>query len=201
MRTTSPQLLPIFRSEGQGRLLARVYLQAHRPATIADLARELRLDDGALTREANRLERAGLVRSERVGRSRILRPNDESPYFRYLYGLLLTAFGPAAVIGEELSRVEGIERAFVHGSWAARYTGEPGPDPADVDVIVVGNPPSGLELTRVSTELSARLGREVNIVVVEPAEWEAAESGFLREVQTRPLVDVELIGGGRRDPE
>jgi predicted nucleotidyltransferase len=195
VRTSSPQLLPIFRSEGQGRLLARVYLQADRPANIAELARELRLDDGALTREANRLERAGLVRSERVGRSRILHANQESPYYRDLYGLLLKAFGPAAVVGEELARVEGIERAYVHGSWAARYAGEPGPDPADIDVIVVGNPSSGLELTRVSTDLFARLGREVNIVVVDPTDWEAPGSGFLREVQSRPLVPIDLAGG------
>ena len=195
MRTSSPLLLPIFRSEGQGRLLARVYLHADRPVTIAGLARELRLNDGALTREANRLERAGLVRSDRVGRNRILHPNEESPYYRELYGLLLKAYGPAVVIGEELARVDGIQHAFVHGSWAARYAGEPGSDPADIDVIVVGNPASGLELTRVSSDLFARLGREVNIMVVGEAEWDAAESGFLREVQSRPLITIDLTGG------
>ena len=67
MRTGPPQLLPIFRSAGQARLLTRVYLGASAPATLAELARELDLDDGGLPREANRLERAGLVTSERVG--------------------------------------------------------------------------------------------------------------------------------------
>jgi DNA-binding transcriptional ArsR family regulator len=99
MRTEAPPLLPLFRSEGQGRLLARVYLAADRPEPIASLARELDLDAGGLTREADRLERAGLVRSERVGRQRLLRPNTESPYYDDLHGLLLTAFGPATVIG------------------------------------------------------------------------------------------------------
>lgn len=196
MRTSAPQLLPIFRSEGQGRLLARVYLGGERPATIANIARELRLDDGGLTREADRLERAGLIRSERVGRTRTLVPNEGSPYHRDLYNLLLRAFGPANVLAEELAGVEGIERAYVHGSWAARYAGEPGPDPADIDVIVVGNPSSGLELDRVATDLFSRLGREVNITVVQRAEWDAAESGFLREVQGRPLVPIDLEEGG-----
>ena len=112
MRTSAPQLLPIFRSQGQGRLLARVYLQPDRPATIAELARELELDDGGLTREADRLERAGLVRTERVGRSRLLHRNEESPYFHELYGLLLKAFGPATSVGEELSGVEGSVDTF-----------------------------------------------------------------------------------------
>ena len=194
MRTSAPQLLPIFRSEGQGRLLARVFLQPDRPATIAGIARELQLDDGGLTREADRLERAGLIRSERVGRSRTLHPNEDSPYHRDLYNLLLKAFGPVTVLATELSKVDGVEQAYLYGSWAARYSGEPGSDPADLDVIVVGNPPSGLELNDVAIELFSRLGREVNLHVVEPAEWDAAESGFLREVQSRPLVPIDLAG-------
>jgi predicted nucleotidyltransferase len=201
MRTSSPHVLPIFRSEGQGRLLARVYLHPDRPATIAQLARELALNDGALTREANRLERAGLVRSDRLGRNRILRPNEESPYYPELHGLLLKAYGPAAAMGEELGRVAGVERAYVYGSWAARYAGEPGTDPGDIDVIVIGSPASGLELTRVSSDLFSRLGREVNIVVVDEDEWEAAESGFLRDVQSRPLVPIDLEAGRARDAE
>jgi len=194
MRTSAPQLLPIFRSEGQGRLLARVYLQPDRPATVAGIARELGLDDGGLTREADRLERAGLIRSERIGRSRILLPNDASPYFRDLYGLLLKAFGPATVLAEELSDVVGVEQAYLYGSWAARYSGEPGPDPVDLDVIVVGAPRSGLELNDLANDVFLRLGREVNLHVVEPEDWEAADSGFLREVQSRPLVPIELVG-------
>jgi len=90
MRTKSSLLLSLFRSAGQGRLLARVYLDSDRPAPIAELAR----DAGGVTREADRLGRAGLVSSERVGRQRLLRANPESIYYPELYGLLLKAFGP-----------------------------------------------------------------------------------------------------------
>ena len=191
MRTSAPELLPLFRSQGQSRLLARVYLQPDRPATIAELARELELDDGGLTREADRLERAGLVRTERVGRSRLLHRNEESPYFHELFGLLLKAFGPATSVGEELSDVEGVDEAFLYGSWAARYVGERGEDPFDLDVLVVGRP-SRIAIAGVERRLSELLGREVNAVVVTPEEWEAAESGFLTEVKRRPLVSVPL---------
>ena len=191
MRTSSPQLLPIFRSEGQGRLLARVYLAADRPPTVAQLARELGLDDGGLTREANRLERAGVIRSERVGRSRVLRPNEESPYYPELYGLLLKAFGPATVIGPELAEIDGIESAYVYGSWAARYLGEPGDDPADIDVLVVGRP-SQLAVARAERTLSDRLGREVSVIVVPAQDWEAGDSGFLQHVREGPLVPLPI---------
>ena len=193
MRTSAPQLLPIFRSEGQGRLLARVYLQPDRPATIADIARELGLDDGGLTREADRLERAGLIRSERVGRSRTLHPNEDSPYHRDLYNLLLKAFGPAMFIGEALRGLDDIDEAYIYGSWAARYVGERGDDPNDVDVLVIGSPDRSA-IYRLASELSARIGREVSPVVVSSERWAKADEGFIREVKKSPLVELEVNG-------
>lgn len=191
MRTHPPLLLPLFRSDGQARLLARLYLSGDRPAPLADLARELQVDKGGLAREADRLERAGLIRSERVGRSRILHPNEDSPYYPELAGLLLKAFGPATLIGPELARVDGIERACLFGSWAARYLGDSGHDPVDIDVIVVGRP-SRIALSGAERTLSDALGRELNTTIVTPDEWEAAESGFLKEVQRGPLVELQL---------
>lgn len=191
MRTEPSQLLPLFRSDGQGRLLARVYLAPDRPEPIAGLARDLDLDAGGLTREADRLERAGLVRSERIGRQRLLRPNADSPYYDDLYGLLMTAFGPATVIGPGLGDVAGIAEAFIFGSWAARYTGVPGPDPADIDVVIVGAP-SRAAVARALAPLADRLGREVNETIVSVDRWRRAREGFVRQVKRGPLVPLAL---------
>ena len=198
MRTPSPQLLPLFRSDGQGRLLARVYLEPDKPAPLAQLARELALDDGGITREADRLERAGLVRSERVGRSRVLHPNEESPYYEHLYRLLLAAFGPATLIGPALAEISGVERAYLFGSWAARYVGEPGNDPRDVDVLVVGNPERGA-VWDVARTLTSMLGREVNATILTEERWESSTEGFVRDVRRGPLVEVPLRANGVRD--
>jgi DNA-binding transcriptional ArsR family regulator len=195
MRTAPPDLLPLFRSAGQARLLARVFLRANAPAPIAELARELGLDDGGLTREADRLERAGLIRSERVGRSRILRPNPDSPYYSDLFGLLMTAFGPAAVVGPALAGISGVERAYLFGSWAARYTGAEGPPPDDVDVLIVGEADRGA-VYRAASALSDVLRREVNPTIVSPERWEAQEDGFVRDVRSSPLVPLDLTPAG-----
>lgn len=191
MRTEPPQLLPLFRSAGQARLLARLYLGSTAPATISDLARELGLDDGGLTREADRLEKAGLLVSERIGRSRVLRPNRDSPYYADLLGLLTKAFGPAIMIAPLLATIDGVEQAFIYGSWAARYEGRPGSDPVDVDVLIVGSARQ-LELARIARELTPVLGRDINIVTVSSAEWKAPKTGFLRDVKRGPLVEIEL---------
>jgi predicted nucleotidyltransferase len=182
-------LLPLFRSRAQARLLARVYLEPDRPAHLAELAHELELDRGGVKREADRLEDAGLVVSDRVGRQRILRPNRDSPYYSHLHALLLTAFGPATIVGPALRDVPGVEEAYLFGSWAARYYGVPGSDPADIDVLVVGSPDRTALYGR-ARELESLLGREVNPVIVSRERWDAEDEGFIREVKGSPLVEL-----------
>jgi biotin operon repressor len=184
-------LLPLFRSDAQARLLARVFLETDRPAPLAELASELGVDRAGVKREADRLEQAGLVVSTRVGRQRLLRPNDDSPYYDDLLGLLLTAFGPAALIGPAFRDVDGIEHAFLFGSWAARYSGEPGEAPDDVDLLLVGAP-DRTEVYRVAAALSEVLRREVNPTIVSSERWADAEDGFIREVKRSPLVLIDL---------
>ncbi|MGD0713912.1 MAG: winged helix-turn-helix domain-containing protein, partial [Gaiellaceae bacterium] len=88
MRTDAPLLLPIFRSRGQGRLLARIFLHPEEPIPLAGLAREIGLDATTVLREVNRLEDAGLVVSDRIGRARVVRPDERSPFYPELSALL-----------------------------------------------------------------------------------------------------------------
>lgn len=191
MRTRSPQLLPLFRSAGQARLLARLFL-GDAPDTLSGLARELDLDAGALSREADRLERAGLIRSERIGRQRLLRPNEASPYYQDLRNLIVKAFGPVRLLSAALAEIDGVERAFLYGSWAARHLGEPGEAPRDVDVLIVGSP-DRRALARLARELGRQLGHDLNPTVVPVANWDAKSSGFLRSLARGPLVEIDLV--------
>jgi len=55
--------------------------------------------------------------------------------------MLAQTVGIPGRLGAALSGLAGMEEAFVFGSWAARYLGEPGPAPKDIDVLVVGEAP------------------------------------------------------------
>src|SRR5712692_3616550 len=102
MRTEAPLLLPLFRSRGQARLLAHVFLHPEERVSLNQLARGLGIDPATVQREAQRLEEAGILTSERIGRARVVRPNEGSPYYPELSGLLLKAFGPVPVLRERL---------------------------------------------------------------------------------------------------
>ena len=192
MRTAAPIPLPLFRSEGQARLLTHIYLGYGRPdAPLAEVARELGLDPGGVAREATRLEEAGLIRSTRVGRQRHVRANTDSPYYEPLRDLLARAYGPPRIIGCALAPLKGIERALIYGSWAARFHGQPGPPPNDIDVLVVGDP-ERRALARIARELSQQLGLEMEPHVASSADYERGASGFLRTVTQGPLVELDL---------
>lgn len=192
MRTAAPTPLPLFRSEGQARLLTHVYLSYGRPdAPLAQIARELGLDPGGIAREATRLEQAGLISSSRVGRQRHLRANTDSPYYQPLRDLLARAYGPPRLIGSALAQLSGVESALIYGSWAARYHNQPGPPPNDLDVLVVGNP-QRRALARSARELGEQLGLEVDPHVVSPDDYEQGTSGFLRTIKQCPLIELDL---------
>jgi predicted nucleotidyltransferase len=192
MRTAAPASLPLFRSEGQARLLSHVFLSYGRPdAPLAVIARDLGLDPGGVAREATRLEQAGLITSSRVGRQRYLRPNTESPYYEPLRDLLARAYGPPRLIGAGLAQLGGIERALIFGSWAARYYNQPGPPPNDIDVLVVGNP-ERRELARSARALTEQLRLEVDPHVASAADYEQGTSGFLRTIEQSPVIELDL---------
>lgn len=181
-------VLPIFRSQAQARILARVFLKEDGPS----LSR-VRDDTGVplptVHREIDRLEAAGLVVSERVGNVRLIRANADSPYHSELRSLLLKALGPVAVLAEALADVGSVKAAYVFGSWARRYLGEPGPAPADIDVAVIGDPdPNDVYTACRSAE--DRLGIEVTPTVLSEAEWQSADTGFLRAVREGLLVPI-----------
>jgi len=123
-----------------------------------------------------------------LGTTRLVTAAD-SPLTVPLTELLLRSFGPRQVLAEELGGVEGIERAYLFGSWAARYAGEAGRPPADLDVLVIGVPDRD-ELDDAAQRASGRLAREVNVTIRSLAWWREGTDGFHADVTRRPLVPV-----------
>jgi predicted nucleotidyltransferase len=87
--------------------------------------------------------------------------------------LLALTFGPLPVLTASLATLPGVERASVYGSTAARYAGELGPPPHDVDVLVIGTVDAD-DLDELAQAAEQRLGREINRRRIRPEAWEPA---------------------------
>jgi hypothetical protein len=193
--TAAPALLPVFRSQLQGEVLALVFGDAEVEWTAEDLARRTGHPRHTVANELRRLESADLITVRMIGRSKLVRANAGSPYFEPLARLALMSFGPPYVIGQEFGALGNVERIFIYGSWAARYAGEQGPAPHDVDVLLIGQPDRDAvyEAVRRAEE---RLGREVNVTIRDAERWKNAADGFTRQLRSSPLVEIQVGGSG-----
>jgi predicted nucleotidyltransferase len=195
VNTSAPELSPLFRSDAQAEILARLLLDPERSYSIADLARMTHTSYATTHREVQRLIRTGVVSERRVGQAAQIAADTQSRAYGPLRELLLISYGPATVIPRMLAGVDGIREAYIYGSWAARRDGEPGSQPRDIDVLVVGNPKRAA-LYEAAREAERALGREVNIRAVSPAAWEKASDPFLATVRERPLAALQLRTDG-----
>lgn len=193
MENNPSWLLPLLRSRVTGALLALLYLHPDRDYTLAEAGKAIGASPKVMSTEADRLVTAGLVREARRGRARLIRAETGGPVSRPLTDLLAVTYGPLPVLTDLLSGFPGVEQAYIYGSWAARYLGEPGPVPHDVDVLVVATTDED-KLYDLALEAESRLGREVNISVISPHYWEAPDPAdtFMRHVRERPLIKLEL---------
>lgn len=196
MKTPPPPLLPLLRSPLQAEILTRLLLSPDHAFSLTELAGLSGASIATVQREVTRAEEAGVVSSQRIGPTRLVRADTAGTLYRPLADLLLVAFGPAVVLAEELAGVRGIEEAYIFGSWAARYRGERGHAPHDVDVIVIGVPDRDAAFDA-AERAERRLGRPVQLTVRSPEAWHGQhEDPFVQQLKSRPLVPIGTGGPG-----
>jgi DNA-binding transcriptional ArsR family regulator len=182
MRSEAPPLLPILRSRTQGEILAALLVDPVREWTVTELARHLDIPLTTSQSEVTRLEAGGLLRSRKVGRSRVIRPNTDNPIVTPLTQIIMVTFGPPAVIRAEFTGL-GATRIMIFGSWAARLSGERD------------------DVYAAAERAEVRLGRPVNPVLRSCDAWQSpAGDPLLDEIHRRPSIEVMSAGRGTVSP-
>ena len=187
MKTGPSLLTPFLRSDAQGAVLAETLLNPEAELTISEIGRRADVLPAVAHREVTRLIDADVLRDRREGNNRLVRANTRHPLWPLMSQLVAETYGPVPMLRSLLAEVPGIREAYVYGSWAARRSGQPGPPPRDIDVLVVGNPPR-TDLLDVADAAQRQLHTEVNIHTTTPEAWAAKDDPFLATVASRPLV-------------
>ena len=194
MRTEAPALLPIFRSQAQAEILTWLYLHPDQRLSLTDLARRVGASVPTVHREAERLVESKLVTETRLGRNRMLGANLSHPAAESLGRLLEVTFGSRQVVAEEFEEIPGAARVLIFGSWAARYSGETGHTPNDIDVMVIGDSVDRADLYTAGDRAQRRLGTPVNPVMRTHQQWEDPSDRLSAQVRAQPWVDVTFDG-------
>ena len=179
-------------------MLALLLLNPELELTQSEIAARVGASLTSAIDEIRRLELAGILVSRPLGRSRLVRAGN-GRLVDALAELVLLAFGPVQIVHEEfgtaVDELSGVvSEVMLFGSYAARYSGEMGAAPADIDVLVVTD--AGVDRDRLyaaADRAQILTGRPVNPTVITVDRWARRGSGddpFVDEIASRPLVHL-----------
>lgn len=176
------------RSKARQRLLAYYFTNPTARFHLRDLAERLSIDPSNLSKELRRLQDEGLFLAEVSGRQKYFRLNREYPLFDEIRSIVAKTIGAVPVIAQSLKKIEGIEAAYLYGSFARNQQDAM----SDIDVLVIGNP-KGNALAEAMQKLERQLGREINYTVLTRKEFtsrRAHKDAFLEDVWHNKRVSL-----------
>jgi predicted nucleotidyltransferase len=176
------------RSKARQRLLAYYFTNPTARHHLRDLAERLKIDPSNLSKELGRLEREGLFRSEVSGRQKYFQLNREYPLFNEVRSIVAKTIGAVPLLAQSLKKIEGIEEAYLYGSFARNHQDAA----SDIDVLVIGRPKADA-LEEAVQKLERQLGREINYTVLSRKELESRRAGkdaFLENVWHNKRVSL-----------
>lgn len=130
---------------------------------VREIARLVRKNPSGVKRELDRLEKMGLVTSEKEGNLKYFRVNKDSPPFPELKGLIAKSLGlPGAL--KSVLRASEAKTAFIYGPYVD------GMDVPSIDLFIVCDSDN---LEKNLSEVEKRFGRGLRYKVMSESEYRA----------------------------
>ena len=191
MKPSPAALSPLLKSDAQGLILAQLFMNPSDGYSISDLARFAKVSVPTAMREVDRLLDSRLVTQKVFGRARLIQVNSMHMLFESIKQIVSYSYGPVAVLPSALYSIDGLERAYIFGPYAAHLKHELGPDLHEVDLLLVGYM-NRIEASKAAERVEGYLGRPVNVKFVGSQEWLKGETEFVKSVKAKPLVELGL---------
>lgn len=187
-----PVVEALFTSQARVEILKLFFLRSSARHYLREIATLTEQPVQAVQRELARLERAGILQSQREGNRKYFLANRDSPVFSELRALLVKTAGFGEVIRDKLLEEPGsIQVAFLFGSYA-RGTEK---ITSDIDLMVIGTI-TGRDFSRLLNPAKKTLGREQNPTIMRADEFQEKaieEDHFVLSVLEEPKIF--LFGG------
>ena len=167
-------------------ILSFVYNQG-KEFYLSEIARRARTSAGTAQRELNRLLAQDFITFRKRGNLNIYRLNEDYGLLDEIRSIIRKTLGIEVMLGQELSKVKGVQFAFLFGSYAKGSL----KSDSDIDLFIVGNPDED-DVYSVVRRVEDSVGREMNYHLADEKEFAAKSkrSSFYREILTGPLMLV-----------
>ncbi len=194
MAKSSPILKSLFSSDTRIKVLSHFFLHPGESYYLRQLEKLLKIPGGQLRRELLNLEDIQLLISFKEGNQKRYSINKDFSLYDELKNIFLKTTSAGDIIRESLSRLKGIELAFIYGSFA-KGGEHPG---SDIDIMIVGRV-SDKEISRIISNVEKRLKRMVNYSLYERKEVKTRlrkKDNFILTVFREPHI---ILLGSKND--
>ena len=175
-------------SKTQRQVLGLLFGNPDRSFYANEIVRRAGIGIGTVQRELEKLSKAAILTTEKIGNQKHYQANRSSPIFEELRGLVIKTFGLSDVIRESLQTLaKDIDAAFIFGSVAK------GTDHAnsDIDIVIVSDGLNYSDIMTVIAEVESRLGRQISPTVYKNRELKSridTDNSFVERVLQQPKI-------------
>ena len=169
------------RSKITKELLNYFFLNPEDKLYVNEISRKLDLEKRNLVKKLKELEKEGIFVSESRGNQKIYFINRSYPLFNEYRQIVFKTIGIENKLRETLSKVKGVEKVYIFGSYARNELDTH----SDIDLLVIGNHkviPAQRQINKTQKEID----REINVVNMDKKEFD------LRKKKKDPFIESFL---------
>jgi predicted nucleotidyltransferase len=160
------EILQITKSKLRKELLNLYFTNPEKKYYLRELERILDFSVGNIRRELIQLKNTGLFLVENKGNLTYYYLNKSYPLLPEIKSIILKTAGAPGELKESLKKVEGVECAFIYGSFAKGGEKES----SDIDLLIIGKIDEGKLIDKIKI-LEKKLQREINLTLYEKSDF------------------------------
>jgi len=181
----------IGRSKTRKAILQLYFSHPEKKFYLRELEKKLNLPVQNIRRELINLEKGGVFKREKSGNLVYYFINSELPIYTDIKNIISKTIGIENLLIESLSKVNGINKAFIFGSFADGTQNSF----SDIDIMIVGNIDEDDLIEKIS-RIENEIEREINYHIYSKKEFEERrneKNSFISKILSKPVIF--LIGG------
>lgn len=160
------------------KLLLKFFLNSNTVSYLRSLENEFGESTNAIRVELNRLEKAGMLKSELNGNKKMFKANKSHPLFDEVHNILLKHIGFDKIVTNVIERLGDVEQVYLAGTFAR------GLDGPVIDLIIVGDIDTSY-LVKLIDKAENMINRRIRYLVYSQQEFRDLD---MDEFEYEPLL-------------